>query len=153
MTAAAPRVFLVDDHHLFRRGVRAELGDAADVVGEASEVDAAVEMIGERLPDVVLVDVHMPGGGGEAVIRGLAGMRCGPPAISIRRSEPKKAGMRTKPISANGTRPILGADRLAPTAAAVTWRRPGRGRSRTGSEQPRWTATATARLRGRSGPG
>jgi DNA-binding NarL/FixJ family response regulator len=66
-----PRVFLVDDHHLFRSGVRAELGDAADVVGEASEVDAAIEMIGERAPDVVLVDVHMAGGGGEAVIRGV----------------------------------------------------------------------------------
>jgi DNA-binding NarL/FixJ family response regulator len=63
-----PRVFLVDDHHLFRSGVRAELGDAVEIVGEASEVDAAAEMIGDRLPDVVLVDVHMPGGGGRAVI-------------------------------------------------------------------------------------
>jgi DNA-binding NarL/FixJ family response regulator len=63
------RVFLVDDHHLFRSGVRAEIGDSVDVVGEASEVDAAVEMIGERLPDVVLVDVHLGDGGGEAVIR------------------------------------------------------------------------------------
>ena len=71
MTAAARRVFLVDDHHLFRSGVRAELGADADVVGEASEVDAAVEMICERTPDVVLVDVHMPDGGGEAVIRGV----------------------------------------------------------------------------------
>ena len=51
--------------------MRAELGDDADVVGEASEVDAAIEMIGERMPDVVLVDVHMPDGGGEAVIRGV----------------------------------------------------------------------------------
>jgi DNA-binding NarL/FixJ family response regulator len=64
-----PRVFLVDDHHLFRSGVKAELGDAVEVIGEASEVDAAVEMIGERQPDIVLVDVHMPGGGGRAVIR------------------------------------------------------------------------------------
>ena len=71
MTDAAVRVFLVDDHHLFRSGVRAELGAHADVVGEASEVDAAIEMIGERLPDVVLVDVHMPDGGGEAVIRAV----------------------------------------------------------------------------------
>jgi DNA-binding NarL/FixJ family response regulator len=63
-----PRVFLVDDHHLFRSGVKAELGDAVEVVGEASEVDAATEMIGERLPDVVLVDVHLPAGGGRAVI-------------------------------------------------------------------------------------
>jgi DNA-binding NarL/FixJ family response regulator len=63
------RVFLVDDHELFRSGVRAELGDAFDVVGEASEVDAAVEMILERRPDVVLLDVHLPGGGGREVAR------------------------------------------------------------------------------------
>src|SRR4051794_8442563 len=71
MTDPTVRVFLVDDHHLFRSGVRAELGGHADVIGEASEVDAAIEMIGERLPDVVLVDVHMPDGGGEAVIRAV----------------------------------------------------------------------------------
>ena len=65
------RVFLVDDHHLFRSGVRAELGDTVEVVGEASEVEAAIEMIGEREPDVVLVDVHMPAGGGERVIRSV----------------------------------------------------------------------------------
>jgi DNA-binding NarL/FixJ family response regulator len=65
------RVFLVDDHHLFRSGVRTELGDSVEVVGEASEVDAAIEMIGEREPDVVLVDVHMPAGGGERVIRSV----------------------------------------------------------------------------------
>jgi DNA-binding NarL/FixJ family response regulator len=63
------RVFLVDDHDLFRTGVRVELGETVDVIGEASDVEAAVEMIGERHPDVVLVDVHMPGGGGESVIR------------------------------------------------------------------------------------
>lgn len=63
-----PRVFLVDDHHLFRAGVRAELGDAVELVGEADEVPAAIEMISERLPDVVLLDVHMPEGGGQAVI-------------------------------------------------------------------------------------
>jgi DNA-binding NarL/FixJ family response regulator len=66
-----PRVFLVDDHHLFRSGVRSELGDEVELVGEASEVEAAIEMIGERGPDVVLLDVHLPGGGGEAVIRGV----------------------------------------------------------------------------------
>ena len=64
----APRVFIVDDHHLFRSGVRTELGDRVDVVGDASEVAAAIEMIRERTPDVVLVDVHMPDGGGKAVI-------------------------------------------------------------------------------------
>ena len=69
MSAEQPRVFVVDDHQLFRAGVRAEIGDFFDLVGDASEVDAAVELIGERLPDVVLVDVHMPDGGGAAVIR------------------------------------------------------------------------------------
>jgi DNA-binding NarL/FixJ family response regulator len=67
--SAPPRVFLVDDHQLFRAGVRAEIGDSFELVGDASEVDAAVELIGERGPDVVLVDVHMPDGGGAAVIR------------------------------------------------------------------------------------
>ena len=65
------RVFLVDDHHIFRVGVKAELAAHVDVIGDASEVEPAIEMIGERLPDVVLIDVHMPGGGGEAVIRGV----------------------------------------------------------------------------------
>ena len=65
------RVFLVDDHHIFRVGVKAELAAHVDVIGDASEVEPAIEMISERLPDVVLVDVHMPGGGGEAVIRGV----------------------------------------------------------------------------------
>jgi DNA-binding NarL/FixJ family response regulator len=64
-----PRIFLVDDHAVFRAGVRAELGEAVEVIGEADEVDAAVELIGERLPDVVLLDVHLPGGGGQAVLR------------------------------------------------------------------------------------
>jgi len=65
------RVFLVDDHALVRSGVRAELGDAVEVVGEADEVEAAIELIRERVPDVVLVDVHMPGGGGRAVIEAV----------------------------------------------------------------------------------
>jgi len=72
MTTDRPlRVFLVDDHRLFRAGVRAELGPEVEVVGEADEVAAAIELIGERLPDVVLVDVHMPDGGGQAVIEAV----------------------------------------------------------------------------------
>ncbi len=62
------RVFLVDDHQLFLSGVRAELGADVEVIGAASEVDNAIEMIRAREPDVVLVDVHMPGGGGARVI-------------------------------------------------------------------------------------
>jgi DNA-binding NarL/FixJ family response regulator len=62
------RVFIVDDHHMFRMGVRAALEPYVDVIGDASEVDPAVEMIVDRLPDVVLLDVHMPAGGGKAVL-------------------------------------------------------------------------------------
>ncbi|MEA2000566.1 MAG: response regulator transcription factor [Actinomycetota bacterium] len=61
-------VFIVDDHDLFRSGVRAELPEDLDIVGDASEVEAAIAMIRERKPDLVLVDVHMPSGGGRAVI-------------------------------------------------------------------------------------
>jgi DNA-binding NarL/FixJ family response regulator len=65
------RVFLVDDHDLFRAGVRAEIGSHVDLVGEADEVAAAIEMITERHPEVVLLDVHLPGGGGRAVIEAV----------------------------------------------------------------------------------
>jgi DNA-binding NarL/FixJ family response regulator len=61
-------VFVVDDHDLFRAGVKAELEDAVELVGDASEVEPAIEMIVDRRPDVVLIDVHMPGGGGWTVV-------------------------------------------------------------------------------------
>jgi DNA-binding NarL/FixJ family response regulator len=51
-----------------RSGIRAELAGHVQVIGEADEVEAAIEMILERIPDVVLLDVHMPGGGGKAVL-------------------------------------------------------------------------------------
>jgi RNA polymerase sigma factor (sigma-70 family) len=63
-----PRVVLVDDHSLFRSGVRAEIGRRVEVVGEADDVGPAIEVIDQLLPDVVLLDVHLPGGGGQAVI-------------------------------------------------------------------------------------
>ena len=63
-----PRVVIVDDHGLFRAGVRAELGPDVTVLGEADDVAPAVRLIGECLPDVVLLDVHLPGGGGQAVV-------------------------------------------------------------------------------------
>jgi DNA-binding NarL/FixJ family response regulator len=62
------RVVLVDDHRMFRTGVRAELGDAVDIVGEAEDVETAVAVIAATRPDVVLLDVHLPGGGGRAVL-------------------------------------------------------------------------------------
>jgi DNA-binding NarL/FixJ family response regulator len=64
-------VFLVDDHQMFRSGVRAELGDAVEVVGEAADVESAVQGIRGTDPEVVLLDVHLPGGGGKAVLETL----------------------------------------------------------------------------------
>ena len=65
------RVAIVDDHELFRSGVRAELADALELVGQAGTVEAAIAMIREARPDVVLLDVHMPDGGGHAVIEAV----------------------------------------------------------------------------------
>ncbi len=95
---------------MFRAGVRAELGDAVEVVGEADEVDAAIELINERVPDVVLLDVHLPGGGGQAVIKGVhAASSRGrssspsrsptPPRTSSPSSGPGARGYITKTIS------------------------------------------------------
>ncbi|MDP9234112.1 MAG: response regulator transcription factor [Actinomycetota bacterium] len=68
MNASGIHVFLVDDHQLFLSGVRSELGPGFIVDGAASDVDAAINEIRQTQPEVVLVDVHMPGGGGAAVI-------------------------------------------------------------------------------------
>ena len=76
-----PRVFLVDDHRLFLSGVRAELGERVDVVGEALDVEGAVEGIRRTKPDVVLLDVHLPGGGGRAVIEAVR--RTDPDAVFL----------------------------------------------------------------------
>lgn len=65
------RVFLVDDHAMFRAGVRAGLGPEVEVVGEAGTVAEAVRGIAATDPDVVLLDVHLPDGGGPAVIAGV----------------------------------------------------------------------------------
>jgi DNA-binding NarL/FixJ family response regulator len=64
------RVFLVDDHHFFLAGLRAELGEF-EIVGEAGEVDAAVDGIRRTRQEVVLLDVHLPGGGGRAVLEAV----------------------------------------------------------------------------------
>jgi DNA-binding NarL/FixJ family response regulator len=69
--ANLPRVVIVDDHSLFRAGVRSELGDQVDVVGEADDVEHAIATITSCDPDVVLLDVHLPGGGGQAVVTAL----------------------------------------------------------------------------------
>ncbi len=66
-----PSVVLVDDHDLVRAGVRAELGDRVRVIGEASDLADAVDVIVDRPPDVVLLDVHLPSGTGADVIAGV----------------------------------------------------------------------------------
>jgi DNA-binding NarL/FixJ family response regulator len=66
--AGRTRVFLVDDHRFFLSGLHAELGEEFEIVGDAGDVDGAVEGIRRARPDVVLLDVHLPGGGGRTVI-------------------------------------------------------------------------------------
>ena len=74
------RVVIVDDHELFRAGVRESLGGTVEVVGEAGTVADAVALVHELDPDVVLLDVHLPDGGGEGVIAGVAQER---PAVKF----------------------------------------------------------------------
>lgn len=69
------RVVLVDDHRMFRSGVRAEIGELVDIVGEAPDVDSAVAVIRETRPAVVLLDVHLPGGNGNGGVDVLHGAR------------------------------------------------------------------------------
>jgi DNA-binding NarL/FixJ family response regulator len=72
---AQVKVVLVDDHRMFRSGVRAEIGDSVDIVGEAADVDTAIAVIGTQKPAVVLLDVHLPGGNGNGGVDVLQGCR------------------------------------------------------------------------------
>jgi DNA-binding NarL/FixJ family response regulator len=78
---SGPRVLIVDDHQLFRAGVRAELEPLLEIAGEASSVEEAVTAIEQHAPDVVLLDVHMPDGGGIEVIRRTAAGSASPPCF------------------------------------------------------------------------
>lgn len=75
--SAPPRVVIVDDHDLLRSGVHAELKDRVAVVGDAGTVSEAIEVIAREQPDVVLLDVHMPDGGGVEVIRRVIAAQLG----------------------------------------------------------------------------
>jgi DNA-binding NarL/FixJ family response regulator len=81
--AAGPRrrIVVVDDHHLFRAGVRAELAGRCDVVGEAADPAQALAVIAATRPDVVLLDVHLPDGGGVRVLEGMAAGGDPPPPV------------------------------------------------------------------------
>jgi DNA-binding NarL/FixJ family response regulator len=67
------RIFLVDDHDIVRAGIKSVLSDAFDVVGEAADVDGAIEGILATGPELVVLDVKLPGGGGAEVIKGVRG--------------------------------------------------------------------------------
>jgi DNA-binding NarL/FixJ family response regulator len=71
--SSRPRVVIVDDHAMFRAGVRSELGTSVEIVGEAASVAEAVAVIDHLRPDVVLLDVHLPDGGGPAVVAATLG--------------------------------------------------------------------------------
>lgn len=78
MNTSEITVVIVDDHKMFRSGVRAELAEDLNVVGEAADVESAVDVIHETKPQVVLLDVHLPGGtgrGGIDVLHQCAGLR------------------------------------------------------------------------------
>jgi DNA-binding NarL/FixJ family response regulator len=81
------RVLIVDDHELFRAGVRGQLEPAVEVVGEASGVEDALRLISEMSPDVVLLDVHMPDGGGVEVLRRAAELGTMPRFLALSASD------------------------------------------------------------------
>jgi len=105
------RVLIVDDHELFRAGVRGQLEPDVEVVGEASGVDEALRLIEETQPDVVLLDVHMPDGGGVEVLNRAAQLEALPRFLALSASDAAedviaviRAGARgyvTKSISAS----------------------------------------------------
>ena len=110
--AGMPRVVLVDDHELFRAGVRAELDGLVDVVGDAATVAGAVAVIGELRPDVVLLDVHMPDGGGLEVIRRLGAAAPGMRFLALSVSDAAEDVIAVIRAGARGyvTKTISGAD-------------------------------------------
>ena len=120
-----PRVVLVDDHGLFLAGVKPELGDAVDVVGEAGTVADAVPLIKEQDPHVVLLDVHLSDGSGDAIINAVASERPGVRFLALSVSDAAedviaviRAGARgyvTKTISGAELSPI-GLETPAPPA-------------------------------------
>ncbi|HWI23134.1 MAG TPA: response regulator transcription factor [Baekduia sp.] len=83
MSESPLRVVVVDDHQLFRAGVRAELTPHCEVVGEAADPAEALRVIAEQRPDVVLLDVHLPDGGGLAVLAALADDELRPAVLAL----------------------------------------------------------------------
>jgi len=108
-------VVIVDDHALFRAGVRAELEGTLDVLGDAAEVEVAVRLVMDVKPDVVLLDVHMPGGGGIEVIHRVAERRPGQRFLALSVSDAAEDVIAVVRAGARGyvTKSISGAELAA----------------------------------------
>jgi DNA-binding NarL/FixJ family response regulator len=105
-------VVIVDDHAMFRAGVRSELGDAVEVLAEAADVDEAVAAVVTGQPEVVLLDVHLPGGGGADVIRRTAGKAANTKFLALSVSDAAEDVIGTIRAGARGyvTKTITGAE-------------------------------------------
>jgi DNA-binding NarL/FixJ family response regulator len=114
------RVVLVDDHALFRAGVRGEIAGKVEIVGEAGSVAEAVPLIKEADPDVVLLDVHLPDGGGEAVIAAVAPERPAVKFLALSVSDAAEDVIRVIRAGARGyVTKSIGADELAAAVVRV----------------------------------
>jgi len=113
-----PTIVIVDDHELFRSGVRSEVEGFVEVVGEAGSVEEAVRVVAERRPDVVLLDVHMPGGGGVEVIRRVAATDPGQRFLALSVSDAAEDVIAVVRAGARGyvTKSISGEDLAAAVA-------------------------------------
>ncbi|MEM8705412.1 MAG: response regulator transcription factor [Actinomycetota bacterium] len=109
---APPRVVIVDDHRMFRTGVRAELGDSVTVVAEAEDIAEAVAVIDQWSPDVVLLDVHLPSGTGREVIEAVAAGSTETRFLAVSVSDAAEDVIDTVRAGARGyvTKSISGAD-------------------------------------------
>ncbi len=110
-----PRVFIVDDHALFRSGVRSELGGQVEVAGEADDVEPAIALIAEARPDVVLLDVHLPGGGGDLVVTAIKAIQPQVRFLALSASDAPEDVIAVIRAGARGyvTKTISGADLVA----------------------------------------
>ena len=121
--SSLPTIVIVDDHALFRSGVRSEVEGHVEVLAEAGSVEEAVRVIAASRPDVVLLDVHMPGGGGVEVIRGVAAVNSSQRFLALSVSDAAEDVIAVVRAGARGyvTKSISGED----LAAAITRVRDG----------------------------
>ena len=115
-------VVIVDDHAMWRAGVRAELAGRVQVVAEAADVDAAVAAVAEHHPDVVLLDVHLPGGGGAEVMRRTATVSPRTSFLALSVSDAAEDVIATIRAGARGyvTKTITGPDLVAAVERVAT---------------------------------